>query len=756
MVRRGVSLLLVIVLSMSFMISINMVDVMKSTETLGKQRMYEISYVSHAPFNISSNSDFEMQGWPGNGSAVNPYRIQNLNITSLDSMCIWITNTTNHFIIEDCLFTSPIHEYSINQPIGPITLTNVSNGMIERNYFVDSQAAVSGYSLSNCSISDNILSVSFTGIHISFSNSTVVSNNTQGYEPCDYGLSIYHCRNCTISLNIFRNITYGGMSAWSNYDVQIIENSFTASTDEDSFSWAGIDTIGGILCTIQRNILSNFRWSGIELTGNNYTVQDNNITSCSTGITLSTNNSTVTGNRINGSSSPIVMHQSNDTVVNGNFLSGRSGQFGTGITMLGGHDCDIYSNTISLVYQGLYLQGASQYNVSDNSVTEGRYGFTFGWYSYWGDVPNGPFFNCDIINNTFDGGGLYPIIESYENWDFDTIRFVGNMVQGKPIGFFANLDAGTIDGNSYAQLLLVNCRDITVSGGDFHDISSAWVDDYYYDPGSASAIILMNCTSCDLVGVNCYNNSIGVTIQDSSQCDVVGGVEYDNSWVAISISYSEDIDIANVDIRNSTRGIDINWSYNCYISNCIVRSHEAGIFLRLSMNCTIFHNTVFQNGDGLYLEDSDGADISDNNLYWNDRGVLLNSTSDSWITHNNIHNNTGVGISLDSTSNHNDIFYNTFAYNMPNALCEGSLNHWDNQVDIGNWWSDYSGEGPYIIDENDQDNFPMNEPLTSNGTTTTNGFWITDPLFAGIVIAVVGIIGVAILVAYRRRIAIID
>lgn len=779
MVRREAALLLIVVLSFSFMISTDLIDVMNTVETTtGNHRMYEISYDSHAPFNITSDSDFETQGWPGNGSVTNPYLIQNLNITSTtNSTCIWIMNTTSHFIIEDCWFSSTIDNYGFYQILCPITLTNVSNGKVERNQILDSRTAVSGYLLSNFSISDNSLSVSLQGISITMSNSTMISNNTQGYEPCNIGLSIYHCRNCTITLNEFKNITYMGIAAWMIYDIYMVENSFTASTDEYYLSWTGIHATGS-LCTIQRNVLSGFQYDGIGVTGNNFTVQDNNITSCQTGITVSINNSTVTGNRINGSTRPIVMHQTNTTKVHENNLLGRTGHFETGISMNGGHDCDIYLNTISLVSQGLYLQGASQYNVSNNSVTEGRYGFVFGWYSNWWDVPSGSFFDCDIVDNTFDGGGVYPIIESYESWDFDTIRFEGNTVHGEPIGFFTNRNQETIDGNAFAQLLLVNCREMTISGGDFHGINS---DLIYYDDlyvGEASAIALLNCTACDLVNINFYNNSQGITLQDSFQCEITGGSAYYNSWKAIGLSYSGDIDIANVEISNSQRGIDfsnsvdiditnaevrncerginLRWSYNCHISNSQILDNEEGIALQTSMNCTLSHNTIFQNTDGIYMEDSDGSEIWSNTVYLNHRGVLLNSSSDCLITQNNIYNNTGVGISLDTTSNRNEIFNNTFAYNTPNAICEGSSNHWDNQVDTGNWWSDYNGTGAYIIDGNDQDNFPLNAVTTTTNETTQNQPWLIDPLLIGIVGGAVGIIALVIIIIDRRRVVVVD
>ncbi|MFX1484838.1 MAG: NosD domain-containing protein, partial [Promethearchaeota archaeon] len=712
MVRRGVALILILVLAISFVTSNTASEIFKPGEFSDDRNVFEISYVVHAPFNITSDSDFETQGWPGNGSDIDPYLIQNLNITSTDSACIWIMNTTSHFIIEDSLFSSNIDGYAFSQPIAPLTLTNVSNGIVERNHIVDSLVAVSGYRLSNCSIADNSLKIAYYGIYLTSSNSTVISNNTQGYEPCDIGICLAHCRNCTVSLNKFWNITLNGLYSWSNYDVRIVENTFRASTGEYAFSWEGIQ-LGGDFCTIQGNVVYDFGFSGIDVSGRNHIVKDNNITSCDGGIVVRINNSTIIGNRINGSFRAIEMVQANDTTVYENVIFGR-GRYDSGFSIYGGYDCNIYSNDISQVAYGIYLQGATRFNITDNSVTDGRYGFVFGWYSNWG-VSEGPFFDCDIVDNAFDGGGVYRTIENYESWDFETIEFVGNTVNGEPIGFFTNLNQETIDGNSYAQLLLVNCNEITISGGDFHDISSDVGEDIYYDPGQASAITLVNCTACNLVNIDFYNNTIGVTFQDSSQCAFTGGSGYYNSWRGISLSYSDDIEIANTEItyspigiefirsndciisncqmKNNQRGIDASWSYNLRFLDCQIRDNEEGVVLRTAMNCTLSHNTIFQNTDGLYMEDSDGSEIWSNSIYLNGRGILLNSTSDCLITQNNVYNNTGVGIALDGTSNYNEIYNNTFAHNTPNAICEGSLNHWDNQVDTGNWWSDYDGEG---------------------------------------------------------------
>ncbi|MFW9793469.1 MAG: right-handed parallel beta-helix repeat-containing protein [Candidatus Thorarchaeota archaeon] len=751
MVRRGVALVLILVLAISFATSNTASEIFKPRDFPDDSNVFEISYDVHEPFNITSDNDFETQGWPGNGSAIDPYLIQNLNITSTDSVCIWVMNTTSHFIIEDCLFSSSIDGYAFYQPIAPLTLTNVSNGIVKRNHIVDSLVAVSGYRLSNCSIADNSFSIVYYGIYLTFCNSTVISNNTQGYDACFNGICLAHCRNCTVSLNEFWNITTIGLDSWSNYDIHIVENTFRASTGEYAFSMDGI-RLWGEFCTIQGNVVSDFGFRGIDVSGRNHTVKENNITSCDGGIVVRTNNSTIIGNRINGSFLAIEIVQSNDTIAYENVIFGRL-RYGTGISIYGGNDCDIYSNNISQVAYGIYLQGATRFNITGNSVTDGRYGFVFGWSSQWG-VSDGQFFDCDIVDNAFDGGGVFPAIENYESWEFDTIRFEGNTVHGEPIGFFTDLNQETIDGNTFAQLLLVRCTEITISGGNFHDISSDTMHDIYYDPGIASAITLVNCTTCNLVNVDFHSNTYGITLQDSTQCGIADGSGYYNSWIAISISDSKEIEIANVEIRNNLRGIDLSWSYNCHIEDCQVENNGEGIVLEVCFNTTIIQNNVHHNNDAIFLGDSDGSEIRSNSIFMNERGILLNSTSDCLITQNIVANNTGVGICLDNTSNRNEIFNNTFVYNSPNAICEGSLNNWDNQVDTGNWWSDYSGEGVYIIDENDQDNFPLtNETTTTNGTTSP---WTIDPLLLGSIAGVTCIIILIAIIIQRRRIVVIE
>ena len=65
--------------------------------------------VPHAPFRIDSDAEFSLsaasEGWPGSGTAADPYVIRGYDINGTSSAVPWgiyIGNTTVHFQIRDC------------------------------------------------------------------------------------------------------------------------------------------------------------------------------------------------------------------------------------------------------------------------------------------------------------------------------------------------------------------------------------------------------------------------------------------------------------------------------------------------------------------------------------------------------------------------------------------------------------------------------------------------------------------------------
>jgi parallel beta-helix repeat protein len=757
MVRRGVALLLVFILGFSFVMQNDTTKAIPNQGNIVFLRQNALSYITHEPFNITSDADFETQAWPGNGSSSNPYLIENLNITTNQSSCIWVMNTTSHFIIQNCYFVSPIRDYVSQYSVYPITLANVSNCMILRNQVVNSTCGISGYSLMNCTISENQFNVSWNAIEVNLSNFTIISNNTQEFDPFYYGLIVMNCRNCTVSLNLFKNILNNGIYALLNYNTSFIDNTLIGSISEDSFSWCGITIGHGDSCIVKRNEIVDFVIMGMMVFGSNHLVEDNNITSNQTGVLISTNASIIRGNMLNDNYNAIEVVSSNDTRVYNNEIQGGTGRFDSGIIIHGGYDCDVYSNVIFHIGYGIILQGATRFNISNNIVFDARAGFAFGWSGYsYPQVSDGPSFDCDIINNTFDRGGLYSSIPNYGGWDFNTIRFFGNTVNGRPIGFYAYLDDSEIDGADYGQLFLVSCTSPRIVGGNFYGICSDVGEGVYYDPGQAAAITLVNCSYSWLEDISFHNNTIGVNLQNSYYCNVLGGSGYYNSWAALILWYSHNCYILDVYIRDNLKGFASGRSYSCSISGCLIWENDEAVVLASSPSCSIDHNTIFQNRDAVQVLESDGCEIWSNSIYDNSRGIVLNSSSSCLITENDIYNNTGVGICLDAESSLNEIYNNAFAHNSPNAICDGSSNHWDNQVDTGNWWSDYSGQGPYVIDENDQDDFPIDNRTTTTPTTTTMEPWELDPLVLGIAGGLIGMVLLMIIVIDRRRVVIVD
>lgn len=107
-------------------------------------------------------------------------------------------------------------------------------------------------------------------------------------------------------------------------------------------------------------------------------------------------------------------------------------------------------------------------------------------------------------------------------------------------------------------------------------------------------------------------------------------------------------------------------------------------------------------------------------------GIHLEYSTNNSLVANDIENNAlGIYFAL---SSHNRITYNNFIDN-PKHVDDGALDYpgfadpsisiWDNGVE-GNHWSNYNGtdndgdgigDTPYIIDENNQDNYPLMNPV---------------------------------------------
>jgi len=244
------------------------------------------------------------------------------------------------------------------------------------------------------------------------------------------------------------------------------------------------------------------------------------------------------------------------------------------------------------------------------------------------------------------------------------------------------------------------------------------------------------------------------TIVDGSEAGNVFSITRDNVSIrgftiknsgflntGIHLDDANDCNITENDITDNYYGFWLDSSSNNTITgNNIKENNWEGIRLYYSLNNSITGNNITaNNGFGIYLYYSSNNSITGNSIKANNGcGIYLYYCSNNSITGNNIKANNGFGIRLEHSSN-NNIYHNNFVNNArPPVSTLNSTNVWDDGYPSGgNYWSDYEkrypsakelyGSGiwdtPYVIDENNQDNYPLMEPWTHPRMRSTRYPW---------------------------------
>jgi len=274
---------------------------------------------------------------------------------------------------------------------------------------------------------------------------------------------------------------------------------------------------------------------------------------------------------------------------------------------------------------------------------------------------------------------------------------VDNLVNGKPLVYLEGVSHQSV--GDAGQVILINCEYIQVE-----DLNLSQAD---------VGIILWNTNNTLMSGNNITNNVYGILLQSSSNNTITGN--------DITNSYSYGIWLAGPsNYNNSMSGNNIT---NSYVFD--------GILLDGSSGNTITGNSITNNGYfGIHVHGSSNNIISGNSITANKRdGIWLSYSSSNTISGNNITNNSN-GVSLSYSSNNNFIFHNSFIDNAKQGLLSESYNNvWDDGYPSGgNYWSDYDGidlcsgpqqketgsdgigDTPCVIDEYNQDNYPLMKP----------------------------------------------
>ena len=177
-------------------------------------------------------------------------------------------------------------------------------------------------------------------------------------------------------------------------------------------------------------------------------------------------------------------------------------------------------------------------------------------------------------------------------------------------------------------------------------------------------------------------------------------------------------------------GVNLGSRTNVTIVNIRIENFVSGIYLYTSNQNNITQTNIIGNsGYGIYLYLSSNNNVIGNSITANTVGIFLDSSSANSISENQIENNS-EGVYTQNSLN-NRILHNNFVDNSEQAYAETSADIWDNSYPSGgNYWNNYTGvdqkcgpnqdhpgsdgigDTPYIIDSNNQDNYPLMNPWT--------------------------------------------
>jgi len=373
--------------------------------------------------------------------------------------------------------------------------------------------------------------------------------------------------------------------------------------------------------------------------------------------------------------------------------------FYSGIDLLYAYCCTLSGNNITATDRyGVQLRGSSNNNISENNIVEnddtGLHLFQSG---------NNVLRNNNMTANKHNFDVYGASLSDFWN-DIDT----SNTVNGKPIYYWMNkqdmsapLDAG--------YLALIDCENITVKNLNIESNGQGILLAF-----TSNSTITRNNLTSNFRGIwsrsstdnfifknnIAYNNDNGIFLYRSSNNTVFENNITNNTWCGVDIEgYSSSNRIRENNIVNSEYGITIReHSYDNHISGNHMADHSTGIRLIYSANNTLCGNNMTSNDFCFFIWES-----SNNSIY-----------------HNNFMHNTEQGWFLNAT------------------------NIWDDGYPSGgNYWSNYNGtdlhvgpgqniagedgigDNPYVIDENNQDNYPLIHPYGSIRNVNTSLTYLT-------------------------------
>ena len=300
--------------------------------------------------------------------------------------------------------------------------------------------------------------------------------------------------------------------------------------------------------------------------------------------------------------------------------------------------------------------------------------------------------------------GIYTIDENTTIVISKTLTLIGeNPPNTILLGAFSNLyDKGTA--------IRLAAPNITVSGFTITNFRVAIaVANYGAEPYPSG---------CKIINNNILNNSEGIRPQRNNL--LISGNNITNNIGGITGYNTENVIIAGNNISENGYGINIGTCRNITVSeNQISHNSIGGLNLIYYGPHFVYANNITRNGWGIRFAEACGnATVYGNNIAQNSVGVaLLNFPNAGDVVVSGVGNTIFANLFVNNTK---QVSREESSYNYPPTTSMGTdVVSWDNST-MGNYWDDYSGldenedgkgDTPYVIDENNKDNYPLMNPV---------------------------------------------
>jgi nitrous oxidase accessory protein len=232
---------------------------------------------------------------------------------------------------------------------------------------------------------------------------------------------------------------------------------------------------------------------------------------------------------------------------------------------------------------------------------------------------------------------------------------------------------------------------------------------YYAEPYPAG---------CKIIHNNIVNNSEGIRPQRNDL--LISKNNITKNQGGITGYNTENVIITGNNITENRYGINIGVCRNITVSENQISGNTGGLNLYYYGPHFVYSNNIKNNNWGIrFAEGCGNATVYGNNITQNDVGiVLLNFPNGGDVVVSGVGNLVFSNLLIDNIKQVSQDEINSG--NIPDTWSMGTdVVSWDNST-VGNYWDDYSGldengdgigDNPYIINENNQDNYPLMEPF---------------------------------------------